>query len=82
MALQPIFETCPFLYWGYLIAHTVGLLWTSDQSVTEVSTYTGQHNIQTQEKNIDAPSRIGTRDPSNQAAKTYALDLAATGIVS
>jgi hypothetical protein len=25
--------------------HTVGLLWTSDQSVAETSTYTGQHNI-------------------------------------
>jgi hypothetical protein len=27
------------------IRHTVGLLWTSDQPVTEASTYTGQHNI-------------------------------------
>jgi hypothetical protein len=28
---------------------TVGLLWTSDQPVAETSTYTGQHNIQTQQ---------------------------------
>jgi hypothetical protein len=29
----------------HTIIHTVGLLWTSDQPVTEASTYTGQHNI-------------------------------------
>jgi hypothetical protein len=28
---------------------------------------------------MHAPSRIWTRDPSTQAAKTYALDIAATG---
>jgi hypothetical protein len=28
-----------------MLRHTVGLLWTSDQPVTETSTYTGQHNI-------------------------------------
>jgi hypothetical protein len=33
-----------FLY-HITIRHTVGLLWTSDQPVAEVSTYTGQHNI-------------------------------------
>jgi hypothetical protein len=27
------------------VRHTVGLLCTSDQSVAEASTYTGQHNI-------------------------------------
>jgi hypothetical protein len=48
--------------------HTVGILWTSDQSVAETSTYTGQHNIETQETNIHALSGIQTRDPSNQAA--------------
>jgi hypothetical protein len=30
--------------------------------------------------NIHVPSGIRTHDPSNQAAKTYALDRAATGI--
>jgi hypothetical protein len=43
MALQPIFEHCTPLYWE-LLSHTfrrtVGLLWTSDQPVTEASTYT------------------------------------------
>jgi hypothetical protein len=29
----------------YIIRHTVELLWTSDQSVAEASTYPGQHNI-------------------------------------
>jgi hypothetical protein len=48
--------------------HTVGLLWTSDQPVSEASTYTGQHSIETQETNIHALSEIRTRDPSNQAA--------------
>jgi hypothetical protein len=28
--------------------HTVGLLWTSDQPIAEASTYTGQHNVETQ----------------------------------
>jgi hypothetical protein len=46
----------------------VGLLWTSDEPVVEVCTYIGQHNIYTQEINIHAPSRIQTRDLSNQAA--------------
>ena len=39
------------------------------------------HNTQqTQEKNNHAISRTRNRDSSNQAAKTYALDVAATGI--
>jgi hypothetical protein len=38
------------------LTHTVGLLWTSDQPVAEASTYTGQHNIETQETNIHALS--------------------------
>jgi hypothetical protein len=33
------------LYHTHNFRHTVGLLWTSDQSVAETSTYTGQHNI-------------------------------------
>jgi hypothetical protein len=35
-----------------------------------------------QQTNIHALSEIRTRDPSNQVAKTYALDRAATGIGS
>jgi hypothetical protein len=52
----------------HAIRHTAGILWTSDQPVSEASTYTGQHNIETQQTNIHAPSGIRTRDPSNQAA--------------
>jgi hypothetical protein len=53
--------------------HAVGLLWTSDQPVSETSTCTGQHNIETQETNIHAFSGIRTRDPSNQAAADLRL---------
>jgi hypothetical protein len=63
----------------HTIRHTVGLLWTSEQPVAETSTYTRQHNIQPQETNIHAPSRIRTRDPSNQAAADVRLG-PATGI--
>jgi hypothetical protein len=66
----PTWNTGP-LFGVSVITHTrhmVGLLWTSDQPVTEISTYTGQHNIQTQQTNIHAPSWIQTREPSNQVA--------------
>jgi hypothetical protein len=53
--------------------HTVGLLWKSDQPVSETSTCTGQHNIETQEINIHALSRIRNRDPSIQAAADLRL---------
>jgi hypothetical protein len=46
---------------------------TSDQPVAKASTYTGQSNTETQ-RNIHASSGIRTHDPSNEAAKTYALD--------
>jgi hypothetical protein len=52
------------------------LLCTSHQPVAKASTYTGQHKI-----NIYISSGIRTHDPTNQVAKTYALDRAATGIV-
>jgi hypothetical protein len=61
------------------LTHTVGLLWTSDQPVAEASTYTGQHNIETQQRNIHALSGIRTCEPSNQAV---ALDWAATEVGS
>jgi hypothetical protein len=50
MALPPIFGPCPPLYWGSLIRHMVGLLWTGDQPVGEDSTYTGKHHINTRDK--------------------------------
>jgi hypothetical protein len=40
----------------------------TDQPIAEASTYTGQHNIQTQKTNIHALSGILTRNPNNQAA--------------
>jgi hypothetical protein len=45
----------------------------SDQPVTETSTYTGQHNTETQGTNIHAPCGIQTRDPSNRAAADLRL---------
>jgi hypothetical protein len=56
--------------------HAIGFDWTSDQPVAKASTYTAQHNTQT---NIHAPTAIRTHDHRNQAAKTHALDSAATG---
>jgi hypothetical protein len=60
---------------GFLIflRHLVGLLWTSDQSRRQGLDL---HRTKT---NIHASSGIRTHDPSNQAAKTYALDRTATG---
>jgi hypothetical protein len=34
----------PLAFCMIVFRHTVGLLWTSDQPVSETSTYTGQHN--------------------------------------
>jgi hypothetical protein len=48
MALQPKLKLCPHFIGvslSRIIRQTVGLLWTGDQPVAEVSTYTGQHNI-------------------------------------
>jgi hypothetical protein len=62
--------------WSHTIRHAVGLLCTSDQLVTETSTYAGQHNRQTSmswawfELAISATKR----------PQTYALDRAATEI--
>jgi hypothetical protein len=55
------------------LTHKVGLLWTSDQPIADASTYTGQHNIETHETNIHAPSGIRTHDPCNQAAADLRL---------
>jgi hypothetical protein len=80
-ALQPK-SGLGFPLWGFeilLFRRSVGLLWKSDQPVAKNSTYTGQHNIQTQETNIHDPSGIRTNDPSKQAANTWVLDRTATG---
>jgi hypothetical protein len=63
----------PLAFCMIIFRHTVGLLWTSDQPASETSTYTGQHNIETQETNIHALSGIRTSDPSNQAAADLRL---------
>jgi hypothetical protein len=52
----------------------------SDQPVAEISTYTGQHNLYTQQANIRAPSGIRTSDPSNQVAADLRLRPRGTGI--
>jgi hypothetical protein len=62
----------PLAFCMIVFRHTVGLLWTSDQLVSETSTCTGQ-NIETQETNIHALSGIRTRHPSNQAAADLRL---------
>jgi hypothetical protein len=66
-------QSFPLAFCMIVFRHTVGLLWTSDQPVSETSTCTGQHNIETQETNIHALSGIRTRDPSNQAAEDLRL---------
>jgi hypothetical protein len=66
-------EPCPPLYW-----HTVGLLWTSDQPVTEASTYTEQHN--TRDKTSMTSAGFEAAMPATKRPQTYALDSAATGI--
>jgi hypothetical protein len=63
----------PLAFCMIVFRHTVGLLWTSDQPVSETSTCTGQHNIETQETNVHALRGIRTRDPSNQAAADLRL---------
>jgi hypothetical protein len=59
---------------SHTMRHTqsVGLPWTSDRPVAEISTYTTQ---QTQETDIHVLGGIRPRDPSNRVRpQTYALD--------
>jgi hypothetical protein len=63
----------PLAFCVIVFRHMVELLWASDQPVSETSTFTGQHNIETQETNIHALSGIRTRDSSNQAAAELRL---------
>jgi hypothetical protein len=59
----------------------VGLLWTSDQPIAEASTYTGQHNIQTQQTSMPQVE-FEPAIPATKRPQTCALDHAATGIGS
>jgi hypothetical protein len=70
MALKPISRL-------NLLFAEVQLLLASDQPVAKAYTYTGQHNRNTK-TNIHASSGIQSHNIINQAAKTYALDRAAT----
>jgi hypothetical protein len=38
----------PLAFCMIVIRHTAGLHWASDQPVAKASTYTGQHNTETQ----------------------------------
>jgi hypothetical protein len=62
-----------------LFLHLVGLLWTSNPVEKGLYLHRPSQHIITR-ANINSPSGIRTRDPSNEVAKTYAFDLAATGI--
>jgi hypothetical protein len=62
-----------------LLGHSAGLLWTSDQPVAKVSTYTGQHNTGTHTSMPWAGFEPTTPVASR---KTYALDRAAFGTSS
>jgi hypothetical protein len=69
-------------YWSHTIRHTraraVGLLWTSDQLVTEAATYTS-HN---KHKKLTSMISAGfeTAIPATERQQTYALDRTATRI--
>jgi hypothetical protein len=51
-------------------SQSVGLLWTSDRSVAETSTWQNKHS---QKTNIHAPGEIRTHDPGNRSAADLLL---------
>jgi hypothetical protein len=66
-------------FFGFLnmVRHVVGHIRTSDQLVTKACTDTRQQHTNIK-ANINSPSGIQTRNPSNQVTKTYALERAVT----
>jgi hypothetical protein len=68
----------PLAFCMIVFRHTVGLLWTGDQPVSETPTCTGQHNVETQGTNIYAVS--GIRTAATKRPQTYASDRAATEV--
>jgi hypothetical protein len=58
---------------------SVGLLWTRDRPVAETSTWQRQHSQETTSK---PPVGFESTIPASARPHTYALDRAATGIVS
>jgi len=58
-------------------AHSVGFLWTSDQSDTKPVPYNPQHSHKTDNH---TPGGVRTRNPSNERPQTDTLDRVATEI--
>jgi hypothetical protein len=70
---------------GFLILfrRVVGLLWKSDQPVTETSTYIGQHNTETQRQTSMTQAGLEPMIPATKRPRpTYDLDRAVTGASS
>jgi hypothetical protein len=59
-------------------AHSVGLLWTSDQPDAETSALTAHNNYKRQTSM--PPAGFEPKTPASDRAPSYALDRAATGI--
>jgi hypothetical protein len=62
------------------LTHTVGLLWTSDQTVAEGSTYTRQDNIEPQETSIHARAGFEHATSVTKRQQTDDLDRTATEV--
>jgi hypothetical protein len=80
--LQPSSGLCPPRVRGFLITHndapqSVGLLWTSDQSVAETSIW--QHTTLTTDIHLWPPEGFEPTISAGERPKTYTLDRAATG---
>jgi hypothetical protein len=60
-----------------LVRYSVGFLWTSDQPITNASTYT-EHSTKWEDRH-PCLKRFRPHDLSIQAIKTFASDRAATG---
>jgi hypothetical protein len=58
----------------------VRLVCTSDQLVAETSTYTGQHNTETQQQTSIPRAGFEPAIPATKRPQTYALDRAVTGV--
>jgi hypothetical protein len=58
--------------------HSVGLLWTSDQSDLETSTW--QHTTLTRDRHPCPPAHFEPTIPASERPQTHALERAATGI--
>jgi hypothetical protein len=57
----------------YILRHTVGLLWTSDQPISEASTYTGQQYINTKRQTPMPPAGFELAIPATKRPQTYSL---------